>query len=97
MAFCFQCGGVLPERIYRNTRCESCGTDTKVCLNCDFYDRSAHWECRETIPEPVREKDRANFCDYFHAGPNSEGQPRNSGDERQQQARDALNRLFGDE
>lgn len=65
MASCFRCGATLPEKVYRNTLCESCGADAKTCLNCRFHDPSAHWECRETIAEAVREKDRANFCDFF--------------------------------
>jgi hypothetical protein len=36
-----------------------------VCKNCDFYSPGAHWDCRETISEPVREKDIVNFCEYF--------------------------------
>ncbi|MFP4114503.1 MAG: hypothetical protein ACOC2Y_06545 [Spirochaetota bacterium] len=95
MATCFVCGAGLPERIYRTTRCESCGADAKVCLNCDFFDESAHWQCRETIPEPVREKDRANFCDFFRPAAKS----RQSGgkDDSAEKARDAFSNLFGDE
>ena len=96
MATCFVCGSQLPKRIYRTTVCDSCGADAKVCLNCDFYDESAHWQCRETIPEAVREKDRANFCDFFRpvASSRSAGaaKPKQSED-----ARDAFSRLFDDE
>ena len=95
MATCFSCGAQLPERIYRNTICESCGADAKVCLNCGFLDESAQWQCRETIPEAVREKDRANFCDYFRPAtrPRGGGSASSSGE----QARDAFSKLFGDE
>lgn len=98
MASCFRCGAELPEKVFRTTLCPSCGADARVCLNCTFYDESAHWQCRETIPEAVREKDRANFCDYFRpaAGRPSTGA---TGDheEKQSQARDAFSKLFGDE
>jgi hypothetical protein len=95
MATCFVCGATLPEKIYRNTVCESCGADTKVCLNCEFYDESAHWQCRETIPEAVREKDRANFCDYFR--PASTARTPSGGNTSASKARDAFSQLFGDE
>ena len=94
MANCFRCGAELAGRIYRNVTCESCGADAKVCLNCTFYDPSAHWECRETIPDPVRDKDRANFCDYFQ--PRSGGGPKKESVQKEQ-ARDALSKLFGDD
>lgn len=95
MANCFVCGAVLPEKIYRNTLCESCGAETKVCLNCEFYDESAHWQCHETIPEAVREKDRANFCDYFR--PAKTARSRGPASEKQERARTDFSKLFGDE
>lgn len=96
MASCFRCGAELPEKIFRQTLCESCGTDAKVCLNCTFYDPTAHWECRETIPEAVREKDRANFCDYFKPSSRS-GSAAGKRSEQSERARDSFSRLFGDE
>ncbi len=30
-----------------------------------FYDTSVAKHCRETVAEEVRDKIRANFCDYF--------------------------------
>ena len=95
MPRCFVCEAELPKRIYRNTLCESCGAEAKVCLNCEFYDPSAHWQCHETIPEDVREKDRANFCDYFRPAAARRGKVApNDADEK---AKDAFSRLFGDE
>ncbi len=95
MATCFECGAPLPSRIFRNTLCESCGADAKVCLNCDFYDVGAQWQCRETISEPVREKNRANFCDFFRPAAASRGSSKKP--ENDDGARDAFSRLFGDE
>lgn len=37
----------------------------RCCKNCEFYAPGAHWDCRETVPEQVMDKERANFCDYF--------------------------------
>lgn len=44
-----------------------------VCRNCKHYDRSAYNECREPSAEVVREKDRANFCDFFTPGDGGKG------------------------
>ncbi|TVQ19746.1 MAG: hypothetical protein EA382_16035 [Spirochaetaceae bacterium] len=96
MASCYNCQTELPERIYRNTTCDRCGRDSKVCLNCRFYDPTAHWECRETIGEPVRDKDRANFCDYFVAG-GAGRSPAAEKTDAADRARATLNKLFGDD
>lgn len=75
----------------------------KVCLNCRFYDPSAHWQCRERISEPVREKDRANFCDFFSLRPGNaaEGSAGDGstagGTGKADAARDSLRKLFGDD
>ena len=66
MAFCHSCNTEFAfERVYRATECPGCGRAVKVCKNCRFFAPGAHWDCRETIGEPVREKDVVNFCDYF--------------------------------
>ena len=39
----------------------------RCCKNCEFYAPGAHWDCRETVPEQVVDKERGNFCDYFRA------------------------------
>jgi hypothetical protein len=63
-------------------------------LNCRFYSPGAHWDCRETIEEPVREKDRANFCPYFSFVDKTSGAK--TGDSSQERARQAFKKLFGD-
>ena len=71
----------------------------KVCLNCRFYDPAAQWECRESIAEPVRDKGRANFCDFFALRPGGPGAgPGASSDPnaKSEAARDSLRKLFGD-
>ena len=63
---CYKCRSEVPGRDFgRSAACPSCGTDVRVCLNCEHYDTGAHHECREPQAEWVREKDRGNFCDYF--------------------------------
>lgn len=49
----------------RREACPSCGADLRCCLNCLFYDPAVSKQCRETVAELVREKEKANFCDYF--------------------------------
>ncbi|RKX76188.1 MAG: hypothetical protein DRP87_12590 [Spirochaetes bacterium] len=70
MSRCYFCGQeILEERITRSSVCSKCGRDLKICLHCKFYKPGAHWDCWETITEPVREKDKVNFCDYFVLNP----------------------------
>lgn len=84
----------MPERgkIFRSTLCEQCGTEVRVCRNCEFYAPGLHWDCRETVREPVRDKDRANFCEFFR--PRSGG-GNHAGVEKDDQARDNFQQLFG--
>ena len=65
---CFSCHKELnfPGNIGRREECPFCRADVHVCKNCEFYDPRAYNECRETSADVVREKDRANFCDYFN-------------------------------
>jgi hypothetical protein len=67
MKTCHACNKELPEvlKVGRKEECPSCGADLRCCLNCVFYDRAVSKQCRETITELVREKEKANFCDYF--------------------------------
>ena len=100
MGQCHACGTELPGDlpIFRETECPQCSKPLKVCLNCTFYEKGAQWDCRESIQEPVREKDRANFCDYFRLRPCS-GEERDvgadRGQRRAQQSRSDFGKLFG--
>jgi hypothetical protein len=59
----------------RNETCSKCGMDLHVCLNCRFYDPAAHNECRSPTTEPVRDKDKRNFCDEFEFADRALGGP----------------------
>ena len=52
----------------RRSECPQCSSDGRACLNCRFFDRNAHHECREEQAEWVKEKERGNFCSYFEPG-----------------------------
>lgn len=70
---CFECGQELTfqDSISRRDECSKCGADVRVCKNCEFYDPKVYNECRETNADPIREKHRANLCDFFR--PNLKG------------------------
>lgn len=69
---CFSCQTEIQikpgELVGRRDECSSCGADLHVCLNCAHYDRGSYNECKETVADVVKEKDRSNFCDHFTPG-----------------------------
>jgi len=67
MKSCHACKKELtPGRtLGRRDVCPHCRADLTCCLNCSFYDRAASKQCREPMAELVKDKARANFCDYF--------------------------------
>ena len=72
---CFHCKNSLEldaspgSRVGFRDTCPRCSSDLHVCLNCEFYDESAHHECRETSAEWVKKKDSSNVCEYFRPRP----------------------------
>lgn len=69
MAQCYFCGATITEKkIYRTSLCLKCGHELKICYHCLFYSPGSPYDCRESIEEPVQDKARANFCDYFVLG-----------------------------
>jgi len=64
---CFNCNKELQISgiVGRRDECPQCRADVHVCKNCEFWDVKAYNECREPQADVVKEKDRANFCDYF--------------------------------
>lgn len=66
---CFACQTQLTfiDQVPRRAECTKCGEDVYCCKNCEFYDAKAYNECHETSAEPVREKERSNFCGFFKA------------------------------
>ncbi|MEN0059049.1 MAG: hypothetical protein AAGB31_09455 [Bdellovibrio sp.] len=72
---CFNCSHEMNfvGTIGRREECPQCRSDVHVCKNCEHYDPKAYNECREPSAEVVREKDRANFCDYFSVRKGGQG------------------------
>jgi hypothetical protein len=64
---CHQCGAQVrvDEPLARDAECGSCGGDLRCCLNCRHYDTHFNNSCRETEAEPVVDKNRRNFCEFF--------------------------------
>jgi len=95
MLVCWQCGASLANLslpLMRLDVCKACNAELHVCKLCEFYDVAKAKHCREPIAEEVRDKQRANFCDYF--------KPRDGAYSKKQQteaeqAKSALEALFG--
>ena len=66
---CFHCKEIsqIADKVGFREECLKCRSDLHVCKNCQFYDAKVYNECRETSADVVREKERANFCDFFQA------------------------------
>lgn len=90
MGNCYFCGADIDAPVYRSSECPSCGRDCKICLNCEFYSKNSHWECRETIREAVRDKEKSNYCDFFRLS--KKKQEKNSNED----SINAFNDLFND-
>ena len=92
MRNCHACHKELTEdpKVGRKDACPFCGADLRCCLNCVFYDRTVSKQCRETISQLVREKEKGNFCEYFVYVENRKV----AADAGSAQARKALDDLF---
>jgi hypothetical protein len=63
---CHKCKAEITlEKISFREECEQCGNDLHVCLNCLFFDTGKANSCREDKADYVKERDRANYCEYF--------------------------------
>jgi hypothetical protein len=71
---CWKCGASLAELslpLLRLEECKKCGAELHVCKMCEWYSIAVAKHCREPIAEEVKDKERANFCDYFKPRPNA--------------------------
>jgi hypothetical protein len=67
MNICALCGKevVIDTYFTRSAACPHCSGDLHICLNCRFYSKTSHNKCLEPRAEHQRNRDKANFCDYF--------------------------------
>jgi hypothetical protein len=69
---CWKCGASLADLtlpLLRLEECRKCGAELHVCKLCEWYSIAVAKHCREPIAEEVKDKERANFCDYFKPRP----------------------------
>lgn len=65
---CWKCGASLAGLslpLRRLDECKQCNAELHACKLCEWYSTAVAKHCRETIAEEVKDKERANFCDYF--------------------------------
>jgi hypothetical protein len=90
--FCWKCNADLkavPQPCARRAECPACAAELHVCRMCRHYDKAKAKQCREPVAEPVQDKTRANFCDWFQPRPGSWQQDAATGE------RGGLEDLFG--
>jgi hypothetical protein len=92
---CWKCGASLADYtlpLRRLEECRKCGAELHVCKLCEWYSIAVAKHCREPIAEEVKDKERANFCDYFKPRP---GAWSDAGTTAAGRARSNLEALFG--
>ncbi|MFH2203052.1 MAG: hypothetical protein ABIJ96_08060 [Elusimicrobiota bacterium] len=90
MGSCYKCGGNLDHGDYgRGKDCPGCGEDTKICRNCDLYAPGLNSDCREPQADLIKNKERANYCEFFKSGNPKRSAPPESGT-----SKDAFSALF---
>jgi hypothetical protein len=91
---CFACGAEIRlatgERVGFRDSCPGCSADVHVCRNCVHRDPGAYNECREPNADWVRDRERANRCEYFAPGEGAGG----AGAAARDRARSRLDDLF---
>ena len=66
---CHSCGREIKSigKIQRKDECPHCNADAHCCKNCRLFDPGKSNQCTESQADYVKDKDRANFCDFFQA------------------------------
>jgi len=73
MKRCHKCKNIIEaESVFFKDECPRCRFDLHVCLNCVFYDEGKANKCRESQADYVKDRERANYCDYFRFNNNAE-------------------------
>ena len=97
---CFKCGKdwTLSNAPGRRDVCDECNTDLRCCRNCIHFDIVVAHQCRERRAEPVDEKDRSNYCEYFDFARRNfvKIDPSKGKISREEAAKDTLRKLLGD-
>lgn len=94
---CWRCGrplGDLPLPLGRRSECPACHAELHVCRMCRHFDPAKARQCREPMAEEVKDKLRANFCDWFQPRTDAHAE---TGRQPAPGGRAALDALFGGE
>jgi len=94
---CWRCGASLEAislPLRRREECPACRAELHVCRLCVHFDCRLQRQCREDGAEEVRNKETANFCDWFRPSPRAFDA---AGAAAGAAARQAANALFGGE
>ena len=92
---CWKCGTALAALslpLRRLDECPKCRAELHVCRLCVDYDTRVAKHCREPTAEEVRDKEHANFCDFFKPRAGAYVAPNTAEVDR---ARAELAKLFG--
>jgi hypothetical protein len=92
---CWKCGTALAALslpLRRLDECPACRAELHVCKLCIEYDTRVAKHCREPTAEEVRDKEHANFCDFFKPRAGAYQAPNTA---EVAQARSELEKLFG--
>jgi hypothetical protein len=90
---CYRCGASLAALslpLPRLDECPSCSVHLHCCRMCRYFDPAVTEQCTEDDAEEVREKARANFCDYFKLGGDTFDPAAAAAEERASQSLDSL-------
>lgn len=96
MATCYKCANTLPDlpsgpNLGRSETCPSCGRWVRCCKNCRHF--HAPNDCREPQADWVRDREAANFCEFFALATSQSSSP-DSSDEAKDGPQDAFDALF---
>lgn len=92
---CWNCGASLAQLslpLRRLDECPKCRAELHVCKLCVDYDTRVAKRCREPTAEEVRDKTKANFCDFYKPRAGAYTAPNTSEVDK---ARSELEKLFG--
>lgn len=69
---CWRCGTALDDVLLplpRELLCRACNAPLHACRMCQFHAPGLAKQCREPVADEVKDKTRANFCDWFRPRP----------------------------
>lgn len=93
---CWKCGTKCKDVLLpfsRYEECPHCTVDLHCCRQCRHYQPTLADGCSQDRADFQLEKEKANFCDFFHAKPDAFVATDN---QQELEARRKLDELFGD-